>query len=51
MSYCHVSSAGCGQNVQEFHPTHITLLRTRVAAHTPSCLTLGVDQIFASGFQ
>ena len=51
MSYCHVSSAGCGQNVQIFSPTHITVIRNRVAANTPSCLTLGVDQIFASGFQ
>jgi hypothetical protein len=51
MSYCHVSSAGCGQNVQQFHPTHITLLRNRIAAHTPGCLTLGSDVIFANGFQ
>lgn len=51
MSYCHVSSAGCGQNAQVFSPTHITVIRNRVAANTPSCLTLGVDQIFASGFQ
>ena len=51
MSYCHVSSAGCGQNVQIFSPTHITVIRNRVAANTPSCLTLGVDQIFANGFQ
>jgi hypothetical protein len=37
--------------VQKFHPTHITLLRTRVAANTPTCLTLIVDLIFANGFQ
>ncbi|WP_175497862.1 M12 family metallo-peptidase [Dokdonella immobilis] len=51
MSYCHVSSASCGQNVQVFHPTHITVIRNRVAANTPSCLTTSVDLIFANGFQ
>ncbi|MEO7014010.1 MAG: M12 family metallo-peptidase [Dokdonella sp.] len=51
MSYCHVSSASCGQNVQKFDPTHITLLRGRVAANTPSCLTINTDLIFANGFQ
>ena len=51
MSYCHVSSANCGQNVQKFAPPHITLLRGRVAANTPTCLTLGLDLIFANGFQ
>lgn len=50
MSYCHVSSgANCGSNVQVFHPTHITLIRNRVAANTPSCLT-EADPIFANGF-
>ncbi len=51
MSYCHVSTANCGQNVQKFAPPHITLLRNRVAANTPSCLTLGSDLIFANGFE
>lgn len=51
MSYCHVSSASCGQNVQKFHPTHITLLRNRVAANTPSCLTIDNNLIFANGFE
>lgn len=54
MSYCHTNApngANCGQNVQQFHPTHITQLRNRVAANTPGCLTLIVDPIFANGFQ
>ena len=54
MSYCHTNApngANCGQNVQQFHPTHITQLRNRVAANTPGCLTLIVDLIFANGFQ
>ncbi|MGB0135377.1 M12 family metallo-peptidase [Dokdonella sp.] len=49
MSYCHVSPSSCGSNVQEFHPTHITQVRTRIAANTPSCLTL-TDVLFADGF-
>ncbi|MBK7012501.1 MAG: hypothetical protein IPH43_07420 [Xanthomonadales bacterium] len=51
MSYCHTSGVNCGQNVQKFAPAHITLLRNRVAANTPSCLTLGSDLIFANGFE
>jgi hypothetical protein len=51
MSYCHVSSAGCGQNVRVFHPTHIAVPNNRIAANTPSCLTFTVDLIFANGFQ
>ncbi len=49
MSYCHVGASGCGQNVLQFHPTHVTLLRTRIAANTPSCLRS--ELIFANGFQ
>ncbi|MBN8481125.1 MAG: hypothetical protein J0L88_05985 [Xanthomonadales bacterium] len=50
MSYCHVSSAGCGQNVLQFHPTHVTQIRARIAANTtPSCLRSEV--IFGNGFQ
>lgn len=49
MSYCHVSPSNCGQNVQQFHPTHITQVRNRVSANTPSCLTLG-DVLFANAF-
>ncbi|HET9034334.1 MAG TPA: M12 family metallo-peptidase [Dokdonella sp.] len=51
MSYCNTFNSGaCGQNVQIFHPTHITALRVRIAANTPSCLSLGNDTIFANGF-
>jgi hypothetical protein len=49
MSYCNIN--GCGQNVQQFHPTHITQLLIRIAANTPSCLSLGVDLIFEDGFE
>lgn len=49
MSYCHVSPSSCGQNVQQFHPTHVTQLRNRVAANTPGCLSLS-DVLFANGF-
>jgi hypothetical protein len=49
MSYCHVSPSGCGQNVLQFHPTHVNLLRTRIAANTPSCLR--PETIFITGFQ
>jgi hypothetical protein len=54
MSYCHLSApngASCGQNVQQFHPTHATQLRSRIAANTPGCLTPNVDLIFSNGFQ
>src|SRR5690606_10287161 len=36
MSYCNIN--GCGQNVQQFHPTHITALSVLIALNTPSCL-------------
>lgn len=52
MSYCNqLNSGACGQNVQIFHPTQITALRIRIAANTPSCLSLTPDAIFASGFE
>jgi hypothetical protein len=54
MSYCHIGGAngasGCGQSVLQFHPTHITQLRNRVAANTPSCLQADTI-IFAHGFE
>jgi hypothetical protein len=53
MSYCHVGgtngAAGCGQNVQQFHPTHITQLRNLIATNTPSCLRS--EAIFGNGFE
>ncbi|HOX70593.1 M12 family metallo-peptidase [Dokdonella sp.] len=55
MSYCNQltdvnGNAVCGQNVLQFHPTHVTQVRARVAANTPSCLFTS-DVIFANGFQ
>ncbi len=51
MSYCNIFNSGaCGQNVPIFHPTQITSLRARIAANTPSCLSLDIDTIFTSGF-
>ncbi len=39
MSYCHVSSgASCGTNKLEFHPRVQTLLESRLAANSPSCI-------------
>lgn len=38
MSYCHVSSASCGPNVQLFHPVHVTTLNSRIASQPPSCV-------------
>lgn len=49
MSYCNQLGT-CGQNVLQFHPTHITQLLGRIAANTPVCLSLGTDLIFANGF-
>ncbi len=49
MSYCHIGSNNCGQNVLQFHPTHVTQLLARVAANTPTCLR--TETIFTTGFQ
>jgi len=38
MSYCHVSSAGCGTNKSEFHPLVQNLIEGRLAANFPSCI-------------
>lgn len=56
MSYCNFgppSGANCGQNQQVFHPFHISLLNTRIAANFPACITPngGGDQIFRNGFE
>lgn len=51
MSYCNqLNNGACGQNVQIFHPTQITTLLVRIAANTPSCLSLDNDTIFSNGF-
>lgn len=51
MSYCNgFNNGACGQNVQIFHPTHITARRARIAANTPSCLSLASVTIFTNGF-
>lgn len=55
MSYCHfggANGADCGLNDDEFHPTVITLLDTRIVSNFPSCIQpLGSDIIFANGFE
>lgn len=38
MSYCHVSSASCGSNVQLFHPTQVTTLNTRIGSQPSGCV-------------
>ncbi len=52
MSYCNMLNSGaCGQNAQVFHPTHVTALRARIAANTPSCLTVDNGTVFSHGFE
>jgi metallopeptidase family M12-like protein len=53
MSYCNVggtNGANCGQNVLQFHPTHVSALNTLIAQHTGACLTTLTDVIFQDGF-
>ncbi|WP_223788987.1 M12 family metallo-peptidase [Marinicella meishanensis] len=54
MSYCHFGApngADCGLNDDEFHPTVITLLDTRIVSNFPSCIEpLSADLIFANSF-
>jgi hypothetical protein len=59
MSYCHYSSgASCGTNKSEFHPRVQTLLESRLAANSPSCIAAYVEPpppddeiIFNQGFE
>ncbi len=55
MSYCHFGApegADCGLNDEEFHPTVISLLDTRIALNSPSCIDpFGTDLIFEDGFE
>lgn len=61
MSYCHVSgsnAASCGASKSEFHPTVQTLLKSRLASNSPSCIAPFVDEpppgddiIFNEGFE
>ncbi|MEJ8567130.1 M12 family metallo-peptidase [Elongatibacter sediminis] len=58
MSYCHVSGssgAGCGTNKQEFHPTVQSLLESRLAANSPSCIApwqpAVEEMVHSSGFE
>jgi hypothetical protein len=61
MSYCHVSGssgAGCGTSNSEFHPTVQTLLESRLADNSPSCIAPYTEQqpptsdvIFSEGFE
>jgi hypothetical protein len=55
MSYCHfvgANGASCGTNNEDFHPTVITRLDSRMVANYPSCIQdLGSDIIFEDGFE
>ena len=56
MSYCHFGApngAGCGTSDENFHPTVISLINTRIAANSPSCLAplISNDAIFTNGFE
>lgn len=44
MSYCHVSSAGCGSNALLFHPVQVTTLNNRIGTQPSSCvMPIGVS--------
>jgi len=60
MSYCHFDSdpvsglggANCGLNDEEFNPTVISLLSSRIVSNNPSCIQpLGSEVIFEDGFE
>jgi hypothetical protein len=56
MSYCHFgpsSGAGCGTSNENFHPTVISLINSRIVANSPSCLApfINVSPIFNNGFE
>ena len=56
MSYCHFgggNGANCGISNEEFHPTVISLINTRIVANSPSCLAplINNDEIFENGFE
>jgi hypothetical protein len=58
MSYCHVSGpagAGCGNSNLEFHPTVQSLIESRMAANSPSCIAPFVEppipSLFEDGFE
>jgi len=61
MSYCHYNTlsggAGCGTSNSQFHPTVQALVKNRLAANTPSCITPFVEEprpepsLFKDGFE
>ncbi len=52
MSYCNVGACSGTQNLLQFHATQINdVLLPDIAAHTPSCLSTTIDEIFANGFE
>jgi hypothetical protein len=56
MSYCHfggANGASCGTSNENFHPTVISLINTRIVANSPSCLAplIDNDEIFENGFE
>jgi hypothetical protein len=61
MSYCHVSAdsggTGCGTNNSQFHSDVQDLIKSRLAANSPSCIAPYVDEpppeipLFEDGFE
>ncbi|MCF6225484.1 MAG: zinc-dependent metalloprotease [Xanthomonadales bacterium] len=55
MSYCHSGApngAGCGLSNNEYHPTVIGLLNSRITANSPSCIApLMGEAVFEDGFE
>lgn len=55
MSYCHFGApngADCGLNNNEFHPTVISLLDSKILSNFPSCIApIGSEIIFENGFE
>lgn len=55
MSYCNFSSpngAGCGLNNNEYHPTVMGLLNSRITANSPSCIApLMTNGVFENSFE
>ena len=55
MSYCHFGApdgAGCGSSNENFHPTVISNLNSRIVNNFPNCIQpLGFDNIFDNSFE
>jgi len=55
MSYCHLggtNGANCGISNENFHPTVITFLNSKIVNNSPSCIApFANDSIFNNGFE